>query len=183
MRLLIAIPVYNEENYVGAVLDKVKQYHGDVLVVDDEPQLRHALSVNLRARGYVVHQAGTGNEALRATADTRPDAVILDLGLPDLAGVEVDRDRDGVERVVGGDELVGCRALDRDIRCVRRTTARGERERGAAGRAGEHVDDYGAALAGRPPAVGTFPARIASITSTKSARVALRLPNSVISRL
>ena len=59
-----------------------------VLVVDDEPQLRHALSVNLRARGYVVHQAGTGNEALRATADTRPDAVILDLGLPDVDGVE-----------------------------------------------------------------------------------------------
>jgi len=60
-----------------------------VLVVDDEPQLRHALSVNLRARGYTVHQAGTGNEALRATADTRPDAVILDLGLPDVDGVEV----------------------------------------------------------------------------------------------
>ena len=60
-----------------------------VLVVDDEPQLRHALSVNLRARGYVVHQAATGTEALRATADTRPDAVILDLGLPDMDGVDV----------------------------------------------------------------------------------------------
>ena len=62
-----------------------------VLVVDDERQLRHALSVNLRARGYTVHQAGTGDEALRAAADTRPDAVILDLGLPDLDGVEVVR--------------------------------------------------------------------------------------------
>jgi len=60
-----------------------------VLVVDDEPQLRHALSVNLRARGYVVHQAATGTEALRAAADARPDAVILDLGLPDIDGVEV----------------------------------------------------------------------------------------------
>jgi two-component system KDP operon response regulator KdpE len=60
-----------------------------VLVVDDEPQLRHALSVNLRARGYVVHQAATGNEALRTAANARPDAVILDLGLPDLDGVEV----------------------------------------------------------------------------------------------
>ena len=60
-----------------------------VLIVDDEPQLRHALSVNLRARGYVVHQAATGNEALRTAADIRPDAVILDLGLPDVDGVEV----------------------------------------------------------------------------------------------
>jgi two-component system KDP operon response regulator KdpE len=60
-----------------------------VLIVDDEPQLRHALSVNLRARGYVVHQAATGNEALRTAADARPDAVILDLGLPDIDGVEV----------------------------------------------------------------------------------------------
>jgi two-component system, OmpR family, KDP operon response regulator KdpE len=60
-----------------------------VLIVDDEPQLRRALSVNLRARGYVVHQAATGNEALRTAADTRPDAVILDLGLPDMDGVEV----------------------------------------------------------------------------------------------
>jgi two-component system KDP operon response regulator KdpE len=60
-----------------------------VLVVDDEPQLRHALSVNLRARGYVVHQAATGNDALRTAANARPDVVILDLGLPDIDGVAV----------------------------------------------------------------------------------------------
>jgi two-component system, OmpR family, KDP operon response regulator KdpE len=60
-----------------------------VLVVDDEPQLLRALDVNLRARGYRVEQAATGTQALRLAADTHPDAVILDLGLPDLDGVEV----------------------------------------------------------------------------------------------
>jgi DNA-binding response OmpR family regulator len=62
-----------------------------VLIVDDEPQLLRALAVNLRARGYAVHQAVDGNQALRTAADARPDAVILDLGLPDLDGVEVVR--------------------------------------------------------------------------------------------
>jgi two-component system, OmpR family, KDP operon response regulator KdpE len=62
-----------------------------VLVVDDEPQLLRALSVNLRARGYTVEQATTGKQALTVAADTRPDAVILDLGLPDLDGVDVVR--------------------------------------------------------------------------------------------
>ena len=60
-----------------------------VLLVDDEPRLRHALSINLRARGYTVHQAATGTDALRTAAAARPDAVILDLGLPDIDGVEV----------------------------------------------------------------------------------------------
>jgi two-component system KDP operon response regulator KdpE len=62
-----------------------------VLIVDDEPQLLRALAVNLRARGYAVHQASDGSQALRTAADTRPDAVILDLGLPDIDGVEVVR--------------------------------------------------------------------------------------------
>lgn len=60
-----------------------------ILVVDDEPQIVRALSINLRARRYEVHTATTGREALSTAASHPPDVVILDLGLPDLDGVEV----------------------------------------------------------------------------------------------
>ena len=60
-----------------------------VLVVDDEPQIRRALSVNLRARQYEVALAATGAEALRQAATERPDVVLLDLGLPDIDGLDV----------------------------------------------------------------------------------------------
>ncbi|MBL7489506.1 response regulator [Frankia sp. AgB1.9] len=60
-----------------------------VLIVDDEPQILRAMRINLRARGYEVVLADTGATALTAAAATRPDIVILDLGLPDLDGVEV----------------------------------------------------------------------------------------------
>jgi two-component system KDP operon response regulator KdpE len=60
-----------------------------VLIVDDEPQILRAMRINLRARGYEVVVADTGTAALAAAAATRPDIVILDLGLPDLDGVEV----------------------------------------------------------------------------------------------
>jgi two-component system KDP operon response regulator KdpE len=62
-----------------------------VLVIDDEPQILRALSINLRARHYEVTTAATGTEALSAAARDRPDLVILDLGLPDLDGVDVVR--------------------------------------------------------------------------------------------
>jgi two-component system KDP operon response regulator KdpE len=60
-----------------------------VLVVDDEPQIVRALSINLRARGYEVHAASTGTIALDLAARFPPDVVILDLGLADLGGIEV----------------------------------------------------------------------------------------------
>jgi two-component system, OmpR family, KDP operon response regulator KdpE len=60
-----------------------------VLVVDDEPQILRALRINLRVRGYDVHVAATGTEALEEAGRYPPDLVILDLGLPDLDGVEV----------------------------------------------------------------------------------------------
>ena len=60
-----------------------------VLVVDDEPQILRALRINLRVRQYDVHTAGSGSEALEVAAKYPPDLVILDLGLPDLDGVEV----------------------------------------------------------------------------------------------
>lgn len=60
-----------------------------VLVVDDEPQIRRALGTNLKARGYDVDLAETGEEALRLAAEQRPDVVVLDLGLPGIDGLEV----------------------------------------------------------------------------------------------
>jgi two-component system KDP operon response regulator KdpE len=62
-----------------------------VLVVDDEPQIRRALRVALRANGYGVDEAATGEEALDVVAVRPPDLVILDLALPDMDGVEVCR--------------------------------------------------------------------------------------------
>ena len=60
-----------------------------VLVVDDEPGLRRALAINLRARGYEVSVAADGATALAAASQHPPDAVVLDLGLPDMDGTQV----------------------------------------------------------------------------------------------
>lgn len=60
-----------------------------VLVVDDEPQIRRALNLNLSARGFEVVEATTGEAALTATADDHPDALLLDLGLPGMDGMMV----------------------------------------------------------------------------------------------
>jgi two-component system KDP operon response regulator KdpE len=60
-----------------------------VLVVDDEPQIRRALGINLRARGYDVDLAETGEQGLELAARHHPDVVVLDLGLPGIDGVEV----------------------------------------------------------------------------------------------
>ena len=60
-----------------------------VLIVEDQPELLRALSINLRARQYDVLTARTGREALAVAASHPPDAVILDLGLPDIDGTEV----------------------------------------------------------------------------------------------
>jgi two-component system, OmpR family, KDP operon response regulator KdpE len=60
-----------------------------VLVVDDEPQIRRALSLNLGAREFEVIEASTGNAAIAMVAAERPDVVLLDLGLPDMDGTLV----------------------------------------------------------------------------------------------
>ena len=60
-----------------------------VLVVDDEPQILRALRINLRVRQYEVYTAATGAQALEVAAAHPPDLVILDLGLPDMDGVDV----------------------------------------------------------------------------------------------
>ncbi len=62
-----------------------------VLVVDDEAPILRALTANLRARNYEWDAATTGEDALRLAAKHHPDAVVLDLGLPGMSGIEVIR--------------------------------------------------------------------------------------------
>ncbi len=62
-----------------------------VLVVENEPQIRRALSISLRARGYEIETVASGEEALRMAAEAAPDGVVLDLGAPGMAGAELVR--------------------------------------------------------------------------------------------
>ena len=60
-----------------------------VLVVDDEFLIRRTVEINLRARGFDVDLAETGEEGLELAARHRPDVVVVDLGLPGISGIEV----------------------------------------------------------------------------------------------
>lgn len=62
-----------------------------VLVVDDEASIRRYLRAALGAQGLTVYETGTGLEAINAVLSHRPDIIILDLGLPDIDGIEVTR--------------------------------------------------------------------------------------------
>ncbi|MFF9817996.1 response regulator [Streptomyces sp. NPDC014006] len=70
-----------------------------VLVIDDEPQIVRALVINLKARKYEVDAAHDGVGALKLAAARHPDVVVLDLGLPDMDGVEVIKGLRGWTRV------------------------------------------------------------------------------------
>ena len=63
-----------------------------ILVIDDEAQIRRFLAISLRAQGYEVAEAATGAEGLESLATRGADLVVLDLGLPDLDGLEVLQD-------------------------------------------------------------------------------------------
>ncbi len=65
--------------------------HELILVVDDEPGMVRALSAAIEARGHVVAVATTGAEALTETVTRPPAVIVLDLGLPDIDGIEVCR--------------------------------------------------------------------------------------------
>jgi two-component system KDP operon response regulator KdpE len=60
-----------------------------VLVVDDEPSILRVVTANLRARGYEALTAASGTDALTAIEAQQPDCIVLDLGLPDVGGLEV----------------------------------------------------------------------------------------------
>jgi len=62
-----------------------------ILLVDDEASIQRAVAPLLRSRGYEVETVGSGSDALRVASERPPDLVVLDLGLPDLDGVEVCR--------------------------------------------------------------------------------------------
>ena len=62
-----------------------------ILVVDDEPQIGRMLRTQLTARGYQVDHVSSGNDGLLAVGEQPPDLVLLDLGLPDMDGIEVAR--------------------------------------------------------------------------------------------
>jgi two-component system KDP operon response regulator KdpE len=61
------------------------------LVVDDEPQIRRFLRTSLSAHGYHVIEASCGKDAITSMTTERPDVLILDLGLPDMDGLEIIR--------------------------------------------------------------------------------------------
>jgi two-component system KDP operon response regulator KdpE len=138
-----------------------------VLVVEDEPQIARALTINLRARGFEVHAAATGITALAEAAIHLPEVVLLDLGLPDRDGVEVIEGLRGWTAVpiivlssrTGGSEKV--QALDAGaddyvtkpfameellarIRAVARRTRHDERQPRAPVRIGDQVVDLAA---------------------------------------
>jgi two-component system, OmpR family, KDP operon response regulator KdpE len=73
------------------VSDEVAGAEQSILVVDDEPAILRALTSALTARGYTVRQAVTGQMAIDMVAVDPPDAIVLDLRLPDIDGVEVCR--------------------------------------------------------------------------------------------
>ncbi|MET8296517.1 response regulator [Streptomyces sp. NPDC005180] len=70
-----------------------------VLVVEDDPQLVRALKINLQARKFEVEEAPDGGSALRLAAARKPDVIVLDLGLPDMDGVDVIKGVRGWSRV------------------------------------------------------------------------------------
>lgn len=61
----------------------------EILVIDDEPQMRRLLEITLNSNGYKVSEASTAREGLQAASSRPPDLIILDLGLPDESGHEV----------------------------------------------------------------------------------------------
>ncbi|MCK1788167.1 response regulator transcription factor [Pseudomonas sp. TNT11] len=63
-----------------------------ILVIDDEPQIRKFLRISLASQGYKVIEAGSGNEGLAQAALSKPDLLVLDLGLPDMDGQQVLRE-------------------------------------------------------------------------------------------
>jgi len=65
---------------------------GNILVVDDEPQIRRVLRTTLTFRGYELVEASTGEEALELARKVKPDLILLDVNLPGMSGIETCRE-------------------------------------------------------------------------------------------
>jgi two-component system KDP operon response regulator KdpE len=132
------------------------------LIVDDDPQMIRAVRVNLSARGYTVTSASSGRKALSEAATVHPDVVVLDLGLPDLDGVDVIAElrrwttvpivvlsgragsSDKVEALEAGADDYVTKPFDVDelVARIRAVTRRATPERGAGPvRLGRHIVD------------------------------------------
>ena len=91
---------------------------GNILVVDDEPQITRVLKTTLSAQGYGVRTAGDGDEALSVMSDWSPDLLITDLRMPNMNGLELCRHVRAKSRIpimvlsVKGEELTKVEALD-----------------------------------------------------------------------
>lgn len=70
-------------------MSETAAHQTNILIIDDEIQIRRLLKVALEGNGYRVFEAASGQEGLVEAAQRRPDAIILDLGLPDMDGIEV----------------------------------------------------------------------------------------------
>jgi two-component system, OmpR family, KDP operon response regulator KdpE len=72
--------------FIGADMPKSTK---SILVIDDEPQIRRLIAAGLELHGFTVEMADTGSTGLNAAARSHPDVIVLDLGLPDMSGIEV----------------------------------------------------------------------------------------------
>lgn len=63
-----------------------------ILVIDDEPAIRNSLRINLEANGYKLREAGDGKSGINLVSEFHPNLILLDLGLPDINGLEVLRE-------------------------------------------------------------------------------------------
>ena len=70
-------------------MNPVQKLAPTALIIDDEPQIRRLLRITLEGNGYRVVEAATGNDGILEAAQSRPEVILLDLGLPDLDGLEV----------------------------------------------------------------------------------------------
>jgi two-component system KDP operon response regulator KdpE len=61
----------------------------EILIIDDEPQIRKLLEINLESQGYRVRQAETAEMGLQLAANHPPDLILLDIGLPDKSGQDL----------------------------------------------------------------------------------------------
>ncbi len=90
LTMVVRLPIAPDRSPATATLDaRTTAPMSRLLVVDDEPQLLRALRITLSARGHQVRTAPDGRHALADAAAHPPDVVILDLGLPDMDGIEV----------------------------------------------------------------------------------------------